>query len=217
MIARGRLPSGVRMKRIEGGDRLMRIRWVALGIMAGVLLTVLAFYSWRNFTHEAPVRTLDPSAVVREIQRLNELVSVKYTVQKVVGLEEKKVPLGSEKILLFVQAEVLAGIDLSMLAPGDVRLLSNQRMHVTLPPPKIVHIVIDDKQTKVWDRQITWWTPWVPFNPDLERQARLAARDEIEKTALEMGILDQARRNAEVSIRSLLETFGVKAVTVGAT
>jgi hypothetical protein len=148
---------------------------------------------------------------------LNELVSVKYTIQKVVGLEEKKVPLGSEKILLFVQAEVLAGVDLSLLAPSDVKSLPGQIIHVTLPAPKIVHVVIDDKQTKVWDRQITWWTPWVPFNIDLERQARLAARDEIEKTALEMGILDQARRNAEVSIKSLLETFGVKAVTVGAT
>ena len=148
---------------------------------------------------------------------MNELVSVKYTIQKVVGLEEKKVPLGSEKILLFVQAEVLAGIDLSLLAPDAVKVLPDQRMHVTLPPPKIVHILIDDKQTKVWDRQITWWTPWVPFNIDLERQARLAAKDQIEKTALEMGILDQARRNAEVSIKSLLETFGLKAVTVGAT
>jgi hypothetical protein len=201
----------VRMKRTA-----MRIRWTALGIVAGVFLTALAFYSWRSFTRESPSRTLDPSAVVHEIQRLNELVSVKYTIQKVVGLEEKKVPLGSEKILLFVQAEVLAGIDLSQLSAGDVRLLPDQSMHVVLPPPKIVHIIIDDKQTKVWDRQITWWTPWVPYNLDLERQARLAAKDEIEKTALEMGILDQARRNAEVSIRSLLETFGLKAVTVAA-
>lgn len=30
----------------------------------------------------------------------------------------------------------------------------------------------------------------------------------------DMGILDQARRNAEAGIRSLLETFGVKSVTV---
>jgi len=195
----------------------MRIRWAVLGMVSGVLITAFAFFSWRNFTGEAPARALDPSALVLEIQRLNELVSVKYTIQKVVGLEEKKVPLGSEKILLFVQAEVLAGIDLSTLAPGDVTVLPGQRMHIRLPPPKIVHISIDDKQTKVWDRQITWWTPWVPFNLDLERQARIAARDEIEKTALEMGILDQARRNAEVSVKTLLETFGVKAVTVGAT
>jgi hypothetical protein len=189
-----------------------RIRWVAFGVVAGVLL---AFLYSRNITREAsPARTVDASAIVREIQRLNELVSVKYTIQKVVGLEEKKVPLGSEKLLLFVQAEVLAGIDLSTLAVGDVKALGDKRMQVSLPPARIVHIVIDDKQTKVWDRRITWWTPWVPFNPDLERQARLAAKDAIERTALDMGILDQARRNAEAGIRSLLETIGVKSVTV---
>jgi hypothetical protein len=86
-----------------------------------------------------------------------------------------------------------------------------------LPPPKIVHIVIDDKATKVWDRQITWWTPWVPFNPDLERQARLTAREAIEQGAIEMGILEQARRNADTGIRGLLETVGLKVLTAGGT
>ena len=142
--------------------------------------------------------------MVQQIQRLNELVSVKYTVQKVVGLEEQKVPFGSEKLLLFVQAEVLAGIDLSKLAAADIKWLPAKRMQVMLPPPKIEHVVIDDKETKVWDRQITWWTPWVPYNPDLERQARLKAKDAIQQAAIDMGILDQARRNAEAGIRSLL-------------
>jgi hypothetical protein len=193
----------------------LRIRWAAFGVVAGIVLTAIAFLSSRNLAREgSPGRSLDAANVVYEIQRLNELVSVKYTVQKVVGLEQQKVPFGSEKLLLFVQAEALAGIDLSSLAASDVKLLPARRMQVVLPPPKIVHIVIDDKQTKVWDRRITWWTPWVPFNPDLERQARLAAKDSIERAAIEMGILDQARRNAEVGIRSLLETFGVKSVSV---
>jgi hypothetical protein len=196
----------------------LRIKWAAGGVIAGVLLAAMAFFASGNMVHESPAaRILDASAVVHEIQSLSELVSVKYTVQKVVGLEEKKVPLGSEKLLLFVQAEVLAGIDLSGLTARDVKLLPDRRVQIALPPPKIVHIVMDDKATKVWDRQITWWTPWVPFNPDLERQARLAARDAIEQAAIEMGILDQARRNAETGIRGLLETVGVKAVTVGGT
>jgi len=196
----------------------LRIRWAAYGVVVGVLVAALAFLSARIISRAAsPQRTLDASAVVHEIQRLNELVSVKYTMQKVIGLEEKKVPLGSEKLLLFVQAEVLAGIDLSMLAAGDVKMLPDKRMQIALPPPKIDHIVIDDKETKVWDRQITWWTPWVPFNPDLERQARLAAQDAIEHAAIEMGILDEARRNAEAAIRGLLDTFGIKSVTVGST
>ena len=190
-------------------------RWAAVGVVAGVFLAAVTFLSFREITREAsPARTLDPAAVVHEIQRLSELVSVKYTVQKVVGFEEQKVPFGSEKLLLFVQAQVLAGINLSSVTAGDVKLLSSKRIQVVLPPPKIIHIVIDDKETKVWDRRITWWTPWVPYNPDLERQARLTARDAIEGAAIDMGILDQARRNAEAGIRSLLETLGIKSVSV---
>ena len=194
----------------------LRIKWAAYGIVAGVLLAAMVYLATRNLTRAtAPARIVDAASVVHEIQRLNELVSVKYTIQKVVGLEENKVPFGSEKLLLFVQAEVLGGIDLSTLAAGDVKLLPDKRMQVTLPPPKIVHIVIDDKATKVWDRRITWWTPWVPYNPDLERQARLAARDAVQKAALDMGILDQARRNADTGVRSLLETMGVKSIVIG--
>jgi hypothetical protein len=135
---------------------------------------------------------------------------VKYTVQKVVGLEAKKQPLGSEKLLLFVQAEVFAGVDLSKVTQRDLNMLPNGRIHITLPAPQIMNIVIDDQQTKVWDRQITWWTPWVPFDRDLERQARLKARETIEQAAIEGGILDQARQNAESAVRSLLETLGLK-------
>ena|SRR5579871_2829168 len=106
----------------------LRIKWEASGVIAGVLLAAMAFLASRNIFHDAPAaRALDASAVVHEIQSLNGLVSVKYTVQKVVGLEEKKVPLGSEKLLLFVQAEVLAGIDLSSLTARDVKLLPDRR------------------------------------------------------------------------------------------
>lgn len=82
---------------------------------------------------------------------------------------------------------------------------------------RIFYIVIDDTQTKVWDRQITWWTPWVSPDPDLERQARLAASESVKQAAIDMGILDQARRNAETVIRNLLQTLGAKSVTLGST
>src|SRR4030081_2113170 len=120
------------MNRDRGARGLtqLRIRWGACGGRAGGLLAI-AFFSLRNTTRgNFPARTLDASGIVHEIQRLNELVSVKYTIQKVVGLEEKKVPLGSEKLLLFVQAEVLAGIDLSSLAAGDVKRLPDKRMQI---------------------------------------------------------------------------------------
>jgi Protein of unknown function (DUF4230) len=192
----------------------LRLLWAAIGAIAGIVIAVVFFTIDRR---ELPIRTLDSPAIVREIQGLSELVSVKYTVQKVVGLEEKKTPVGSEKLLLIVQAEVLAGVDLSEVTPGGVKILPGDNIKLVLPPARIFHIVIDDKETKVWDRQITWWTPWVSPNPDLERQARLAASASVKQGALEMGILDQAQRNAELVVRNLLQTLGAKSVTVGPT
>ena len=127
---------------------LLRGGIITFGVVVGFLLAVIVFVIARRITSAtSPAGTLDPVSVVHQIQRLNELVSVKYTVQKVVGLEEQKVPFGSEKLLLFVQAEVLAGIDLSKLAAADIKWLPAKRMQVMLPPPKIEHVVIDDKET----------------------------------------------------------------------
>ena len=186
----------------------MRLRWLA----AGFLLAAALFLGLRRLGVGGDVReTLSPPGVVKEIQQLNSLVSVKYILQKAIGLEEKKVPFGSERILLIVQAEVLGGVELDKLAAYHVTT-DGLRFTIALPPPKILHIVIDDKETRVWDRSVTWWTPWVPANLDLERQARLAAKEAIEKSALDMGILEQAKKNAEMSIRGLLMGLGAKSV-----
>ncbi len=157
--------------------------------------------------------TADPPAMLREIQRLNELVTVKYSIQKVVGFEEQKRPLGSEKLLLIVQAKVLAGVDLAAISSRDVVRLKQGDFLVRLPEAKILHVVIDEKSTKVWDRQVTWWTPWVPYNQDLERQARMAAIESIRESAVEMGILVDAQANARSSIRQLLQALGVQQVS----
>lgn len=154
----------------------------------------------------------DSPALLREVQRLNELVTVQYSIQKVVGLEEQKRPLGTEKLLLITQAKVLAGVDLAALVPADLILANPKQPLLRLPPAKILHIVLDEKQTKVWDRQVTWWTPWVPFSVDLESRARQAAIESIQQAALDMGILAEAEKNARMSIRSLLQSAGAKQV-----
>src|SRR5271154_5960137 len=179
-------------------------------VLTTVLIGLLLFIVLRP---GGAFRKAEPPAVVFEIRQLSELVSVRYLVQKVVGLEEQKVPAGSEKILLIVQARVLGGIVLNTLQAGDVQARANGQWLVRLPPARILHVNIDDKETKVWDRRITWWTPWVAPDPDLERQARLKALEEIEAGARAMGILTDARHNAEGTLRALLLGFGIHNVT----
>lgn len=150
------------------------------------------------------VTELQAPGILRQVQALSELATVKYSIQKVVGLREDKVPVGSESILLVVQGTVIAGVDLKELDEREIQVEAD-RVLMKLPEPKILHVYLDDKHTQVWDRKVTWWTPWVPYNPDLERQARLRATDSIRTQAEEMGILRDARRNAETTIRSFVE------------
>jgi hypothetical protein len=183
-----------------------RITFVALALLT---ITAIFFLSRQIFRPN-----LDVPSILVQVQQLNELATVKYTIQKVVGLKEDKQPLGSEAILLIIQASVQAGIDLGSLKQEDVILRSDGTVVLKLPSPKILGVSIDEKETKVWDRSMTWWTPWVPYSLDLEQRARIAGMEAIKKGALEMGILVQAERNAETSIKGLLGLTGVKSVII---
>jgi hypothetical protein len=157
---------------------------------------------------------IDPAAVVAQVRQLNQLATVKYTVQKVVGLKERRQPLGEESILLILQASVDAGIDLAAIRPEDVTRRGDGTLVLRLPPPKLLNVAVDEKETKVWDREKTWWTPWVPYSLDLEQRARMAGLEAVKQAALDMGILKHAERNAESSIRGLLGLAGVKSVVI---
>ncbi len=187
--------------------------WLLAGVLGGALLTLVFLRGGWGQGSEGPVtKVVDPPAVLTQIRALRELVTVKYRLQKVVAIEEQKVPFGTERLLLFVQAEVAAGVDLSHLDEGYVKQLSDGGIAVSLPRAAISSVVIDDTQTRTWDRTVTWWTPWVAYNQDLERQARLMAKADCEKAAIEMGILQQARRNAEEAVRALLMQAGATSV-----
>lgn len=184
----------------------MKRGWVLLLLVAAGVL----WWLWRSSTPEG----VSAPAVVVSIQKLSELATVKYSIQKVVGIKEQKRPLGAESLLLIVQGRVVAGVDLASLQERDI-FAGPDQVEIKLPEARILHAYIDEKNTQVWDRRVTWWTPWVPFNPGLERQARLQALEEIRKAANEMGILKEARANAEAVIRGLLRTLRIENVSFG--
>ncbi|MDZ4799848.1 MAG: DUF4230 domain-containing protein [Bryobacteraceae bacterium] len=156
----------------------------------------------------------DTNAVVVQIRQLNQLVTVRYTVEKVVAIEEPRPLLTAEKLLLVLQARIEAGVDLSQLKPGDVERRSDGTVAIRIPAAQILNAAIEEKQTRVWDRQKSWWTPWIPFDPMMEQRARIIGLDAAKAAAIEGGILRQADASAEASIRSLLGLAGVTKVVV---
>ena len=191
------------------------MKWkVATLVLAALTLlcTTIAFFS----LHQSELKRFDAPALVTQVRGLNQLTTVRYTVQRVVGLKELKDPVGEESLLIMVQGEVLAGVDLADVTQSDIKYLNHDTVRIQLPAPKILEAFIDEKNTSVWDRHITWWTPWVPYNPELEHKARLTAIEEIRKAALSGGILGQSRGNAEIAIKGLLTSLGLR-VTFGGT
>ena len=189
----------------------MKWKLAALTSTAAFVLLLLIIFGSALFRHAFSIRNWNSTAIVAQVQRLNQLATVKYSIQRVVGVREPKIPIGEESVLLMVQGEALAGIDLSKLKAGDVTFTGPKSLVIALPRARLLNVFIDEKQTKVWDHEITWWTPWVPIDPDLEHKARMQALDDMRKAALDMGILNQAQTGAESSIRDLLSALELKA------
>ncbi len=181
-----------------------------LAAVAVLLLVLIGGYWWGSRTTPPP----DNASVVAQVQRLNQLTTVRYTIQRVVGVREPKQPVGEESILLIVQATVEAGIRMDEIKPSDVTRSEDGKLVIRIPPPEILTVAIDEKATRVWDRQKTWWTPWIPYSPDLEGRARREGLISARNAAIEMGILKQAEANAQAAIQSLLTLSGAAEVIV---
>ncbi len=188
-----------------------KVKFYSISAVIIALAGTALYYRFKAGTGETR-RVADPPAIVREIQQLSEFVTVKYNIQKVVGLEEEKVPFGSERIMLMVQATVLGGVDLSGITTQHCTVAGDNSVTVTLPAPKVLHVFVNEQDTKVWDRSKTWWTPWVSLNPELDQKARLAALEAVQAAAIDQGILSNAQANAETTIRKFLQPLGVESV-----
>ena len=103
--------------------------WSARNV--GLVLIAIGM-SWWLIRRAAPSPSLDPPAILTQVRQLNQLASVQYKVQKVVAIREQKQPVGSESILLILQASVEAGVDLAALRPEDVSVGSDGAVVIRL-------------------------------------------------------------------------------------
>ncbi|MEK6398974.1 MAG: DUF4230 domain-containing protein [Terriglobus sp.] len=152
--------------------------------------------------------------VVNQIQRLNRLETVSYSVDTVVeGKHENTVLpdlLFGDRLILVVHGQVIAGVDLSQLKPEQVKV-NGRSVSVDLPPSQIFTSKIDTSKTKVFARTTGLL---VQADPNLEIDTQKLAENQILQAASKDGILDTARANARTGMESLLRGLGFDQVTV---
>jgi len=162
---------------------------------------------------EEPARTATGPVVVEGVRRLDELATVRWTESVVVtrrsGGSALERFLTGERVLLVATGRVEAGVDLSKIGRDDVRV-EGEGVTVRLPEPEILSASLDEEKTRVYDRDFGLLN--LRPGDELVEEARARALEEIEDAARRNGILRQAERNAEGSIRSFLLALGFESV-----
>lgn len=188
---------------------------LAVGIGLG-----LSRYGYRlpvvGWFFDVPVQTTTSPVVVQGIQRLDQLSTVRFNESVVITKESGgnriRQLLTGEKIILVAEGNVQAGVDLSDLTSDDVRVdEKNKSVTIKLPEPQILSSSLNEKQTRVYDRD-AGLVPRLNPNDDLAEEARDEAQDKLLEAARKDDILDYAERNAEDSIRSFVTTLGFEEV-----
>lgn len=175
------------------GPQMMSVFRTSINRMASRIVTV---------TTAAPI-------IVERLQALSRLETVRQIDRHVIEAksESQILPdfLGKDKLMMQVQTETVAGVDLSLLSEKDIAVKDGV-VTIHLPGPQIFYVRVDDKNSMVYTRE----RGLLVFHPDtdLERQARLKAQDDARLTAMRSDVLTTAQTNAEQSLRALLKTLG---------
>lgn len=157
--------------------------------------------------HPTPTVLPDPVTIVHEIRALARLETIQYTIEKVVTAETGQnvlAPLFGDRLLFVAHGYVTAGIDLEKIGPQDM-VVQEGTLYVTLPAAEVFVATLDNDKSYVYDRETGLLTHG---DINLETAARQVAEDQIEQAAIDDGILDQARVNAETYLKSLLNSLG---------
>jgi hypothetical protein len=155
------------------------------------------------------LKSYDTATVLRQVQTLSQLVTVKYVMEKVVVLEDVKW-FGESRVLLVAQGVVKAGVNFDQMTAEDLRV-SGKKISVRLPPPQVTDAYLDDKQTRVIERSTGLLRV---FDKDLEQTARQNAVDDIRRAARTAGILQDAEERARAQVTSLCRQMGFEEVEI---
>ena len=160
-----------------------------------------------NLLHPTPTIIPDPITYINEIRALARLETIQYSIEKVITGEMGSGTFDAffgDKILFVAHGTVIAGIDMEKLKPEHMRF-ENGVLTVKLPPAEVFIATLDNEKSYVYDRQTGILTK---PDPNLEPLVRQKAEEEILKAAIEDGILEQAKVNAEAYLTRFFAALG---------
>ena len=181
----------------------------AVVLISGVIALWEAFKTGNWFSLGAENETQTTHAVVlEEVQALGKMELVKYNFKDIVEHEQVVQWLPNPKAVLIVQGEAIGCIDLTKITTSDVTEASDTVI-VHLPEPELCSYKIDHSKSKVYNTEYAFME-----EAKLVQAAYQHAEQQIQKAALDMGILEQTKQNANQILKPVLEKISGKKVVL---
>jgi len=160
-----------------------------------------------DLLHPTPTIIPDPVTIIRDVRSLARLETSQYTVEKIITAEIGQgtfAYLLQDRLLLVAHGIVIAGVDMDKLKPEDM-WLEGGVLNVRLPTAEVFIATLDNEKTYVYERDTGILRE--PIR-NLETLARQSAEKEIRAAAIEDGILETARQNAETYLSRFFLILG---------
>lgn len=173
-----------------------------LGLLAGF------FFLRLSNGNRAEIR--NTSTLLKQIQTISELSTVKYVFEKLVILEVPpettlgQLFAGESRVMLVAHGIVKGGIDFQKIGASDFTV-SGKTISIKLPPALITDAYLDDTKTQILERKTGFLRT---FDRDLEQNARRQAVDDLKRAARNNGILKEAEERARSQISNLFHQLG---------
>src|SRR5215471_19337527 len=196
--------------------RAPRVVWLLVGTaLAAVLMVCLGVCLWPSagvLLPSPPVIHFVQPTVVRKIQQLHRLETVPYPMEKIISGEHDNpyLPkfLVSDRLLLVVHGEVIAGVDLRKIEPSDVSVHGHS-VTLHLPQSEILVVRLDNSKTRVYSRDTGLFSS---PDPNLESEVREEAERQLQQAALQDGVLKSAEENARTALAVILKGLGFEQI-----
>ncbi|MCU0391686.1 MAG: DUF4230 domain-containing protein [Thermoflexibacter sp.] len=182
------------------------IPWVLIIILGGALYY---FAIGRNSTPPPP--EVNFASVVEKVEAMGKMQLVRYQISDAV---EYIKPSGSRfipdaKAMLIVAGEAIGCIDLAKVKQGDL-VATDSTVMLTVPQPELCVFKVDHQKSKVYDTKFTRITG----ETKIVEEAFKKAESQIQKTAMENGILEETKKNAQLILKPMLEQLTGKKVVL---
>lgn len=221
--------------RAQAKKPISMLSWLVL--LIGLAALAFAIYSLQNLTKEEPIETITREGVVMQIQKLNRLETVAFSVDTVITSQKPgswmKLWQDEQKGLFIARGRVEAGIDLSVLTPEMVQVVQvvqpeidieqvqeadanmpvsmMPQINITLPPSEIFSVYLDDIEIYDWQ---TGAFGMMQVDPKILQQAQSMAKKEVLERACRGDVMNLALENAQTQLQQLFSlTGGVVTVT----